>query len=230
MSIAEKLTTVAENMPKIFEAGKKSEYDKFWDIFQQNGTRAGYQYGFAGIGWTDETFKPKYNIKITSPSNGAFRGSRVVNFKEILESCGVELNLSACASMSDGFNNCSVLKTLPKLDFSNMGGTTNMFYNDIALESIDEIVFAERTGFTANTFYNCSSLTHMIVTGTIGQSGLDLHYSTLLDKESLLSVLNALQDKTAEGGTWTVTLGTENLGKLSDAEKAVATQKGWSLV
>ena len=39
MSIAEKLTTVAENVPKVYEAGKKAEYDAFWDKYQNNGKR-----------------------------------------------------------------------------------------------------------------------------------------------------------------------------------------------
>ena len=34
MSIAEKLTKVAENVPKVYEAGKKDEHDKFWDEYQ----------------------------------------------------------------------------------------------------------------------------------------------------------------------------------------------------
>ena len=37
MSIAEKLTAIAENVPKVYEAGQKSEYDRFWDAYQNNG-------------------------------------------------------------------------------------------------------------------------------------------------------------------------------------------------
>ena len=34
MSIAEKLTQVAENVPKVHEAGKKAQYDEFWANFR----------------------------------------------------------------------------------------------------------------------------------------------------------------------------------------------------
>ena len=226
MSIAEKLTTVAENMPKVYEAGQQSEYDRFWDIYQDNGKRDGYRYGFAGNGWTEEIFKPKYDLK-PYDANGMFRGSYIVNLKERLETCGVVLDLSECVSFSDGFNSCPKLKVLPKLDGSAMPGTTNMCYNCTELETIEELKCAEKTGFN-NTFYKCSKLTNMIVTGVIGQNGLDLHWSTKLTHDSLMSIINALQTKTS--GTWTVTLGSENLAKLTDAEKAIATQKGWSLV
>ena len=39
-----------------------SHYDAFWDTFQRNGERKDYRYGFSGIGWNDENFKPKYDI------------------------------------------------------------------------------------------------------------------------------------------------------------------------
>ena len=34
MSIADKLTTIAENEQKVYDAGAKSEHDKFWDSYQ----------------------------------------------------------------------------------------------------------------------------------------------------------------------------------------------------
>ena len=46
MSIADKLTTIAENEQKVFDAGKQAEYDEFWDSFQSKGTRKDCQYLF----------------------------------------------------------------------------------------------------------------------------------------------------------------------------------------
>ena len=45
----------------------------------------------------------------------------------------------------------------------------------------------------------------------------------------ILSILNCLKDYKDSGTTYTVTLGATNLAKLTDAEKAIATQKGWTL-
>ena len=219
---------MASGVNDVHEAGKKTEYDAFWDACQGNGERTHYTYGFAGNGWTDENFKPKYDIKPQNNANGIFRDSRIVNLKQCMESCGVEFDLSGVTSLSEGFASCINLKILPKLDGSKLLGTTNVLYGCTALETIEELKTSEQTKFNG-TFYNCKSLTHMIMTGVIGQNGLDLHWSTKLDKESLLSIINVLQDKTSVGGTWTVTLGTTNLNKLTDAEKAIATQKGWTL-
>ena len=214
------------NADKVYEAGQQSEYDRFWDLFQQNGARDDYAYGFSGAGWNDENFKPKYDIVVGYDATGMFRQSRIVNLKQCLESCGVVLDFLRCSSAVGLCVNCSVLKVFPKVSFSNMKGSTQAFYNCPELETV-EVEFGEQTVFS-NTFYKCNSLTHLIVTGVIGQNGLDLHWSTKLTHDSLMSIINALQTKTS--GTWTVTLGSENLAKLTDAEKAIATQKGWTLL
>lgn len=69
MSTANKLTTIAENVQKVYEAGKKAEYDAFWDTFQQNGNRKNYQNAF-GSCFTPEIFKPKYAIVPKRAYNG----------------------------------------------------------------------------------------------------------------------------------------------------------------
>jgi hypothetical protein len=69
---------------------------------------------------------------------------------------------------------------------------------------------------------------------TIGQNGFNVQNSTKLTHDSLINnegtgILNSLEDKSGTGSTWTITLGSANLAKLTDGEKAIATQKGWTL-
>ena len=59
-------------------------------------------------------------------------------------------------------------------------------------------------------------------------------YCKGLNVNSLLSILNGLYDFTGNGETPTssqgkLTLGSTNLAKLSDEQKAIATDKGWTL-
>ena len=75
MSIAKKLQIIAENEQKVYEAGAKSEYDKFWDSFQINGTRRNYPWTFAGSGWADDTYNPKYEIIINSIAANVFHSN-----------------------------------------------------------------------------------------------------------------------------------------------------------
>ena len=227
MSVAEKLTTVAENMPKVYEAGKKAEWSAFWDSAQSNGKNTYLTYAFAGQMWSDTTFSPKYDLLPVGTINGMFRACKIENLKKCLEDAGVTMDLSQATKANDAFAYCSRLTTLPKLDLSSVTEMNTAFNDDYVLETIEEIKLGANTRFVS-TFDDCTALTNMTVTGVIGQNGLNLSYSPNLTHESLMSVIHALQNKTS--GTWTVTLGTDNLAKLTNAEKAIATEKGWTLV
>ena len=230
LTVFGKFESTEGDASEAFEAGKKAEYDAFWDAFQQNGKRTSYAYGFTGIGWTDENFKPKYDIR---PTNAiyVFRESMVKNMKQCLESCGVSLDLSSAKNCDRLFYGMERLTILPKINISSAESCPYIFANCYALTTIEELRIGEKTTFASSTsFVKCNALTNLTMTGVLATNGLNLADCKKLSHESLMSVLNVLQDKTAVGGTWTVTLGTENLAKLTDTEKAIATQKGWSLV
>ena len=77
-----------------------------------------------------------------------------------------------------------------------------------------------------NMFNDCTALTTLG-----GFSGLKVNLNlspcSNLTKESLLNVFNEAADVTSSPKT--LTLGTTNLNKLTDEEKAIATNKGWTL-
>ena len=55
---------------------------------------------------------------------------------------------------------------------------------------------------------------------------LSLGASNQLTHDSIMVVINGLQTVTT---TQKLTLGTENLAKLTEADKKIATDKGWTL-
>ena len=63
MSIADKLTTIAENEQKVYDKGKTDEQHAFWESNQKKGLRKQYPYAFYGNWWTDDIYNPIYNIK-----------------------------------------------------------------------------------------------------------------------------------------------------------------------
>ena len=73
-------------------------------------------------------------------------------------------------------------------------------------------------------FYYCSSLEtiHMINIGV----NLDISSSTKFTREALLEIIGNLKTVTR---TMRLKMGTTNLAKLTDEDKAIATNKGWSL-
>lgn len=80
MSIAEKLTTIAENEQKVHEAGKKQGVYDAWDVMQPAG-RKSYVYAFAGWFWTDQNYKPVRTIDVTSNAQNMFQGSEITDTK-----------------------------------------------------------------------------------------------------------------------------------------------------
>ena len=73
--------------------------------------------------------------------------------------------------------------------------------------------------------FNCPNLE--TINGEIAAKiSFDLSPCTKLTHDSLMNVINSIQTVTSSK---TLTLGTTNLAKLTDAEKQIATDKGWTL-
>jgi hypothetical protein len=226
MSLAEKTKTIAENVPKVFEAGKQvgkqAEYDRFWDANQDNGNRENYRYGYYGASWTNDNFHPKYKIKPTIATS-------------VFQSCGAtifdaEMDWSKITDAGNMFMS-SRFTELPEVDLEN--ATYNKAYMFAAMHGLVSlrIKVNENTTYVSNMFQELIALTELEIIGTIGKNGFNVN-GLPLTHDSLIGILYALQDKTGDtsGTSWVCTLGATNLAKLTDAEKAIATQKGWSLL
>jgi hypothetical protein len=226
MSIEEKLVSIAENEQKVYAAGVKSEYDRFWDEFQQNGTRTNYQQAFRF--WTEEILKPKYDLKPTDTYAGQmFQNCPVKDLKGQLEKCGVKLDTSECTSLLQMFQSSST-RYIPIIDARKANNNTGYTFSADFLISIEKILVSEITIYGTNMF-GASQLESVIFEGTIANNGLNLSKCPKVNHESLMSIINCLKDFSGTSETRTCTLGEANLAKLTDAEKAIATEKGWTL-
>ena len=207
--------------------GKQVAYDRFWDAYQQNGNRTDYATGLGGAGWTAENFKPKYDM-IVGACFEMFRGNTLaVDLVAHLSSCGVGLDFSQAFGGSVFYN--ARFTRLGVIDFSNGGISTYAFHNCINLQTIDKLIISSKCQSFTNWFSNCTALENLTIEGTISADGFNVSWSNLLTVNSLNSIIGALFDYAGSGKTYTCTLGTTNLAKLTDAEKAIATQKGWTL-
>ena len=114
------------------------------------------------------------------------------------------INLSANNAMYLAFRNCKHVQTI---DLSNVEFQNNVSFNQ--------------------TFDGCSSLENLTFKQNAGiANNISLSGSTLLTVDSLLSLFNALATVTAAR---TCTIGATNLAKLTAEQKAIATDKGWTL-
>ena len=102
--------------------------------------------------------------------------------------------------MNNMFSDCRNLTNVPLFDTKNV---TNMSY----------------------MFKGCSSLEaiHMININ----ANLKISDSTKFTREALLEIIGNLKAQTS--GTKTLEMGSTNLAKLTDEDKKIATDKGWTL-
>lgn len=209
MSIADKLLTVAQNQQKVYDAGKQAQYGRFWDAYQENGERSNYNSAFRGAGWSDESYNPKYPINIVFNNGSASEATHCFSTSQITDT-KVPIKLSSAAAT-------------PLY--------TYFFYYAANLVSVPLLEFDADFVHANSNFQGARNLENITFGGCITQSGLNLSYCTKLTEESLLSLINCLADYSEDtsGTSHTVTLGTANLDKLTDPQKAVATEKGWTL-
>lgn len=202
-NISQNLIKIAENPQKVFDAGARKEHNAFWDAYQDRGNRRNYVTGFAGAGWTVDTFKPKYNIIPQNNSNTMFQSSAIKgNLKDILDDLGVVLDLSNVTRFQYGFSSTK-FTGLGVIDLSKTDNrTTYVFYDSSSLVSIEKLIVSENNPTFANWFDGCTALTDIAVEGTIAKS-VDIHWSTGLSFVSLDSIVGALS-KTVSGQTITL--------------------------
>ena len=174
MSIADKLTTIAENEQRVYDAGKQAEQYDFWNTFQKGGNvEVNYQHAFSHGRYTDETYNPIYPLKCdsynTTASQYIFYGSSITDTK-------VEIIVGQSRATTSCFQNCKQMHTIRKLT---LNGSNSM----------------------TDTFSNCSALVNIEIGGVISRN-MDIHWSPL-SKASIKSIIEHLSD-TESGRTLTL--------------------------
>ena len=208
MSVAEKLTKVAENVPKVYEAGMSAEWNAFWDAFQLNGTRTAYDYAFYSSGdqardggWTDEIFKPKYDIRPKGTCYSMFFRTNIKDFTK--SGCGVNIDFSQATNFNSIFY-ASGAEAIGILDLKNAGALSNAFSYCPYLKIIEKIILKDDGSQVIETsmFTWTSNLEEIRFEGAIG-SNINFQWQEKLTKASITSIVNALHGS-ASGKTLTL--------------------------
>ena len=204
MSIAEKLTTIAENEQKVFDAGKKAgrdaEWSEFWDAYQQNGNRTQYGYAFSAYAWTDKNFRPKYDIK-TGYMNSIFTNCGIVDIESCLKKAGVDgtgvtLDYSLTQSPVIILNYNNTTQIFPELNLTNATGMKNTFKSSTALKVIRKLILSDSGQQTFTTpFAGCKNLEEIRIEGVIG-TDIEFRDCSSLSNDSIDSIINALSETT----------------------------------
>ena len=133
------------------------------------------------------------------------------------------MDTSKVTNMSTMFGACSSLTSIPSMDTSKVTDMSSMFGACSSLTSIPSMDTSKVTDM-GYMFSNCSNLESIHMHGT--KVSFDISASTKFTREALVEILNNLATVTTSP---TLTMGSRNLAKLTDADKAIATGKGWKL-
>lgn len=210
--------------------GKQSEYDRMWDMLQQNGTRNAYPYAFIDWGW--EYIRPKYKIVPVTDQIAYMFGHNVDLVKVEAEYVDLSQRTSNSDETAASGNYCVFINCAKLEEIEDIGMPAGYYYRTFRkcykLHTIAVVRFNSATQIYG-AFDNCDSLVNLTVEGTIGQSGLDLQWSTKLSKTSITSVINALS-ASASGKSVTLSKTAVNAA-FTDAEwpALVGTKTNWTI-
>lgn len=210
MNIAEKLTTIAENEQLVVNAnaeleealysnseGGKSHYDIFWNAYQDNGNRTNYHQAFAGKGWNDVIFKPKYDLSPTD-ARSMFYSSEIVDLVGILKKQNTRLDFSNCTQFGH-IAQFAAISEFGIIDTTSCDTlATTLLGENYSVKTIEKVVLREDGSQNVNgCFWGAFWLQNIVIEGTIGTTTA-FAQSSALTKASIASIVNALSDTATE--------------------------------
>ena len=217
---------VADATAAAYTDGQQAEYDRFWDAYQFNGNRMIHNYAFAGNGWREKTFKPKYSMKPSAASYmfAAFDNDAdsPLNLVETLAQQNVSIDFSKCTNMAYCFYQ-ALISIVGTIDLSSAADVTSVF-NSVHLKTIENMIppsiEMKQTCFQ-------TGLTNLTIGGTITKN-MNLSRCGLLTDASVQSVIDHLADLTGQTAQ-TITFHSSIVPKLTDEQIANILAKNWTM-
>lgn len=168
MDIAERALQLKEDIDNAYEAGKKSEYDAFWDAIQCNGERNIYGLVFCNSdaynaaekkynNWDETTFRPKYPIIPIECGNAIFCGLAIDNLKEHCEKYGIIIDFSIATTLTNCYR---MIKSryVPDMNAAKATTISSAFYRAVLLEESPNILNGELLTNYNSAYDGCNNM------------------------------------------------------------------------
>ena len=236
----------------VTNVGYDQAIDDMWDYIQCFGTRTSYGDFSRNMIFTKKNLKPKYNVVVTSAYNMFFGMPAIADskqieeglivMKELEEEQGIVFDFSQCTNFDNAFRQCP-FSELNVIDVSKPSTLNYTFYYSQneklpRFRRIERLIIGENTKFSS-TFGYSSNIEHIGFEGLIAQNGLDLNWSTKLDKESHIKLINALSSstsglsvtlsKTAVNKAFETSSGANDGPTSSEWLNLIATKSNWTI-
>lgn len=171
-----------------FIDGEKSEHDHFWDIYQNSGQREDYMYAFAGPGWTDETFIPKYDIAPRLCSY-MFASTGITDLRNL----PVSISFDTVTGIMTSFLYYASIKYIGIIDVHNAESIDGILNRADSLVYVEKLIFKSTAEQNAgSTTFRCRSLIDIVFEGNV-DSSVNISYSPL-SIDSMKSFISCLKN------------------------------------
>lgn len=129
------------------------------------------------------------------------------------------LTIEMQAFIETNLNSVSIAHGLQSIKLAAFSGVSTLSTLTLpnTLTNIENLVFS-----------GCNNLTSVTIENGFNANNLDLSASTKYSASTIAGWLNALADRTGETA-YTLKMGTTNLNKLTNEQKAIAINKNWNL-
>ena len=195
---------------------------------QQFGAKTNYQY------W--KYYQDITNLKIPyamQPTNCQYMFANAITQNgNLIDLSQFDIDFSKCTSFNYWLNGHPPINKIGILNTTSASNISTLFFNDMMIQTIEHLILKDDGSQTlgADMFRNAQKLANINqITGKFGQS-FRLYQCYALTHDSLVRILEALKDYsgTSTAPILTISGGTVK-DTLTDAERAIATNKGWSI-
>jgi hypothetical protein len=171
--------------------GKHEAELAMWNAFTVNGGRATYSYAFAYGNYAGLTI-PRGLCKPTTAMGNLFYAYQGVELPKGVDCSTFNVEAEYTTYYLNLFGYANKLKYIYDMGIPALKSYAGCYRFCSALETIEIIRSNEGTEFDGNSFNGCSALAHVTFHGTVAKN-LDIHWSTKLSRESILSLLQVLK-------------------------------------
>ena len=138
-----------------------------------------------------------------------------------------QLDTSKVTNMGSMFQSCYSLITISQLDTSKVTNMSYMFNNCYSLRSIPQLDLSLITSSFNSSIPNYNENVEVSVSFVANTINCNVLFSPNLTVDSLLSLIAGLVDLTGQNAK-TLTIGNQNIAKLTDAQRNAITAKNWT--
>ena len=203
VTLAEKLTIITENVPKVYDAGKNRGYSEGEAKGYAEGESKGYQNGYTD-GLNKGGYADGYDAGKQAERDAFWeayqQGDKRTNYTYAFYGSSwtdKNYNPKYTLKMTGGnqaFQTSNITDTKVPVDITDIGPNGQIFIWANKLVTIRKLIVAEGSSINSQMFTECSALENITIDGVIGKN-FDIHWSTKLTADSIRSIIEHLSDE-----------------------------------